>query len=1084
MTLEAWVYPTAVGAGSWRNVIIKERPSGEVYNLYANTDVDAPTVYCVLASSPSTPFSASAVSTLPLNNWSHLAATYDGSMLRMYVNGIQAGSRAISGPLLTSTGALRIGGNQVWGEYFQGRIDEVRIYNTALSAAQIQSDMNNPVSAGDTTPPGFSAIVAVNITPTGATITWTTDEPATTQVEYGMTTAYGNLTSINPALILNHSQALTQLVPNTQYHFRVRSVDAAGNLAISQDMTFATAPTMLPQPAAVYVSPSGSDTNPGTEAAPFRTIRRAQDFVRAVNESMTSNVSVYLRGGTYQLSEPVSLTPRDSGSNGFRVQWLAYPGEVPILDGGTEITGWVPEQNGVFSAPTGGLEFLQFYVNGLRGTLARLSNTYRSMSWDVPNQKINIDPIDAAALQSLSPQQLSQVRITILGKGVNQATLRIASISGTAITPMEPERTLIFQQTYPPKENRPYFLDNAFGFVNDPGEFYVDPVADRVYYKPRPGESNMALVTAVASRLERLLSIEGTIDQPVTNIDVSGLTFQHSGWTLPLQTGFIGDQGSFQFVAPLPPDQITSYPSEGLPAAIDVRYAHNLRFERNVIQNAGASAVNFWVDVDDTTFVGNTLRNIAGSGLTIDLNLQGNPADLRIVSRNDIVQNNFVAGIGLDYYYQSVGLQLTYTDSAILEHNEVTNVRYSGISVGWGWADVANAAQGNIIRYNNVYNVVNLMSDGGGIYTLSRQPGTLIAENYVHDILRGPWHGSFPMAAIYLDEGSNFITVRDNVGINVQDTMIHQNVNGPSNTFINNNGTSPTVIANAGLQPAYVDIRVPTARFGTITPNPRNTPVSLLTVQFSEPVNGVDLSDFVLRRNGVIQSLAGVSLNGSGSSYALDLSAATQLAGDYELTLVAAGSGIASLVGYALGGNTSNTWTVDLSAPTVSAVVVGDGSTQRSRISQLKVQFSEIVEFVGAPSAAFILSKQSGGSVAVSVSTSVVANRTESVITFLSDTTFGSLNDGRYTLTIVADQIRDRAGNAMTTNTSVAFHRYFGDANGDSRIDIADFGPFATTYGLNAGQAGFIQYYDYNNDGRIDVADFGQFAIRYFTTLP
>ena len=150
----------------------------------------------------------------------------------------------------------------------------------------------------------------------------------------------------------------------------------------------------------------------------------------------------------------------------------------------------------------------------------------------------------------------------------------------------------------------------------------------------------------------------------------------------------------------------------------------------------------------------------------------------------------------------------------------------------------------------------------------------------------------------------------------------------------------------------------------------------------------------------------------------------------------------------------------------------------------MKVQFSEIVEFVGAPSAAFILSKQSGGSVAVSVSTSVVANRTESVITFLSDTTFGSLNDGRYTLTIVADQIRDRAGNAMTTNTSVAFHRYFGDANGDSRIDIADFGPFATTYGLNAGQAGFIQYYDYNNDGRIDVADFGQFAIRYFTTMP
>jgi hypothetical protein len=72
----------------------------------------------------------------------------------------------------------------------------------------------------------------------------------------------------------------------------------------------------------------------------------------------------------------------------------------------------------------------------------------------------------------------------------------------------------------------------------------------------------------------------------------------------------------------------------------------------------------------------------------------------------------------------------------------------------------------------------------------------------------------------------------------------------------------------------------------------------------------------------------------------------------------------------------------------------------------------------------------------------------------------------------------------MPTNATFSFHRYYGDANGDSRIDIADFGLFATTYGLSTGQGGYIQYFDYNNDGRIDVADFGQFAIRYFTTLP
>ena len=94
---------------------------------------------------PSQPLDARGVASLPLNTWTHLAATYDGTTLRLYVNGVQVGSRAVASPLLTSTGVLRIGGNSVWGEFFAGRIDEVRLYNRALAAAEIQADMNAPV---------------------------------------------------------------------------------------------------------------------------------------------------------------------------------------------------------------------------------------------------------------------------------------------------------------------------------------------------------------------------------------------------------------------------------------------------------------------------------------------------------------------------------------------------------------------------------------------------------------------------------------------------------------------------------------------------------------------------------------------------------------------------------------------------------------------------------------------------------------------------------------------------------------------------------------------------------------------------
>src|SRR5262249_20409222 len=93
-----------------------------------------------------------AASKLAVNIWSHLASTYDGAHLNLYVNGALVGSQAVTGNILVSNGALRIGGNTVWGEYFKGLIDEVRIYNVALTQAQIQSDMRTPVPSSAPAP--------------------------------------------------------------------------------------------------------------------------------------------------------------------------------------------------------------------------------------------------------------------------------------------------------------------------------------------------------------------------------------------------------------------------------------------------------------------------------------------------------------------------------------------------------------------------------------------------------------------------------------------------------------------------------------------------------------------------------------------------------------------------------------------------------------------------------------------------------------------------------------------------------------------------------------------------------------------
>lgn len=148
MTLSAWVYPTALA--SWRTALLKERAGGLGYALYASSDTSRPSGYVNVGGADR---DATGAAALALNGWSHLAVTYDGAALRLYVNGAQVASQAVAGGLPASTGMLRIGGNGVWGEYFQGRIDEVRIYNRAQTAAEIQTDMATPIGSAPPPPP-------------------------------------------------------------------------------------------------------------------------------------------------------------------------------------------------------------------------------------------------------------------------------------------------------------------------------------------------------------------------------------------------------------------------------------------------------------------------------------------------------------------------------------------------------------------------------------------------------------------------------------------------------------------------------------------------------------------------------------------------------------------------------------------------------------------------------------------------------------------------------------------------------------------------------------------------------------------
>jgi hypothetical protein len=144
LTISAWVNP--ISLSSFRVVMTRELPTTDAWALNANDSTDLPGIWARTGTEASPLYGAKGSTKLPLNTWTYLAGTYDGSVLRLYVNGILVRSTNVTGTLVNSQNALRIGGNALWGEWFHGLIDEIRIYNRALSQTEIQTDMNTALA--------------------------------------------------------------------------------------------------------------------------------------------------------------------------------------------------------------------------------------------------------------------------------------------------------------------------------------------------------------------------------------------------------------------------------------------------------------------------------------------------------------------------------------------------------------------------------------------------------------------------------------------------------------------------------------------------------------------------------------------------------------------------------------------------------------------------------------------------------------------------------------------------------------------------------------------------------------------------
>ena len=232
MTVEAWVRPTT--HSSWGTVVFKERPGYYAYGSTANTGTSRPSGNAMIGSLDA---DTRGTAQLPLNAWTHLAVTYDGNMLILYVDGVQASQLLAPGSIVTSTGLLKIGGNAIWGEYFTGLIDEVRLYNRTLTGAQIQADMTRAVVSPDTAAPSAPSALTGTGNLTSAQLGWaaSTDDVGVTRYNVHRATTPGFTPSAANRIAQPTGTAYTDVVAAGTYYYKVTAEDAAGNVSAASN---------------------------------------------------------------------------------------------------------------------------------------------------------------------------------------------------------------------------------------------------------------------------------------------------------------------------------------------------------------------------------------------------------------------------------------------------------------------------------------------------------------------------------------------------------------------------------------------------------------------------------------------------------------------------------------------------------------------------------------------------------------------------------------------------------------------------------------------------------------------------------
>ncbi len=554
-----------------------------------------------------------------------------------------------------------------------------------------------------------------------------------------------------------------------------------------------------------------SDVSTTPERPLYEAILEAREMHRLGD---TSHITIHLAPGLYNLEQTLVLRPED---NYLHIVGDSDPnGNSPIISGGLRLTGWKRQGNLMvcdvpeFHGRT--LEFRQLYINGQKATRAKdVSN------WDDMATVLSQDRKEKVLYVNKTPalKKIAQLGVDhaemILHEMWCVSVLRIKSIEqkgdSMAIRFHNPEADIQFSHPWPsplchdrPKgwNASPFYLANHRSLLDEPGEWFHDYRNGKLYYYPLPGE---VIKEAFVPVVETLIAVKGTLDNPVTDICIENIEFNHSTWLRPSRQGHVPLQAgmalteAYQFKESMKRANNHPLDNQGWlqrPAsAVRICGGKDIQFKQCHFSNLGSSAIDYEWGTQGGVISQCSFEQIAGNAIVagsfspkgLETHIAYNPADRREVVTGLRITGNQIQNIGTEDW-GTHAIAAGYVACIEIDNNLIKEVPYTAISLGWGWNANLGCMHDNKVHHNSISFYAKHMYDCAGIYTLGNQPGTEIFENTVSDIYKPKYvHDPNHWFWLYTDEGSSNIRVYNN---HCPSDKFLQNANGPCNVWENN----------------------------------------------------------------------------------------------------------------------------------------------------------------------------------------------------------------------------------------------------------------------------------------------------------